>query len=227
MSIFIVTNNRTFIIYSICEFPQARNRNVVNVMTDWYVYISFAIHYIMTSLPVNPLMLWPSWLWSNTRLATRCQGSPDLWPMSLPKLPPGRSRSCSAPATPATPSTPYGGQGETTRHGPGGYTRVVKLQHSATEHYIQTPAFLLFYLCTCARKLLQIYLEIYGKLFIAWLLLRPNICLMAVTIFLSRYSLFWCYIQLLVPLAEKIIKYPLGHLVKTLNTGSWKCHITS
>ena len=223
MSIFIVTNNRTFIIYSICEFPQARNRNVVNVMTDWYVNISFAIHYIMTSLPVNPLMLSPSWLWSNTRLATRCQGSPDLWPMSLPKLPPCRGRSCSAPATPATP---YGGQGETTRHGPGGYTRVVKLQHSATEHYIQTPAFLLFYLCTCARKLLQIYLEIYGKLFIAWLLLRPNICLMAVTIFLSRYSLFWCYIQLLVPLAEKIIKYPLGHLVKTLNTGSWKCHIT-
>ena len=141
-----------------------------------------------------------------------------------PKLPPGRSRSCSAPATPATP---YGEQGETTRHGPGGYTRVVKLQHSATEHYIQTPAFLLFYLCTCTCKLLQIYLEIYGKLFIAWLLLRPNICLMAVTIFLSRYSLFWCYIQLLVPSAEKIIKYPLGHLVKTLNTGSWKCHITS
>ena len=224
MSIFIVTNNRTFIIYSICEFPQARNRNVVNVMTDWYVYISFAIHYIMTSLPANPPILSACWLWSNSRLATRCQGSPDLWPMSLPKLPPCRGRSCSAPAT---PSTPYGGQGETTRHGPGGYTRVVKLQHSATEHYIQTPAFLLFYLCTCARKLLQIYLEIYGKLFIAWLLLRPNICLMAVTIFLSRYSLFWCYIQLLVPLAEKIIKYPLDHLVKTLNTGSWKCHITS
>ena len=47
MSIFIVTNNRTFIIYSICEFPQARNRNVVNVMTDWYIYISFAIYYDM------------------------------------------------------------------------------------------------------------------------------------------------------------------------------------
>ena len=82
-----------------------------------------------------------------------------------------------------------------------------------------SPAFLL---ANCSK-----YLEIYGKLFIAWLLLRPNICLMAVTIFLSRYSLFRCYIQLLVPSAEKTIKYPLGHLVKTLNTESWKCHITS
>ena len=44
-----------------------------------------------------------------------------------------------------------------------------------------SPAFLL---ANCSK-----YLEIYGKLFIAWLLLRPNICLMAVTIFLSRYSL--------------------------------------
>ena len=56
MSIFIVTNNRTFIIYSICEFPQARNRNVVNVMTDWYIYISFAIYYDMACVHCHRLL---------------------------------------------------------------------------------------------------------------------------------------------------------------------------
>ena len=102
MSIFIVTNNRTFIIYSICEFPQARNRNVVNVMTDWYIYISFAIYYDMACVHCHRMLTLP--------LQCCHQVDSDLTPdlpqdakghqtcdrCLYPKLAPGRSRSCSA-----------------------------------------------------------------------------------------------------------------------------------